>query len=133
MRTNSYNFLRLNENYDHVRNQILLMDPLPSINRAYSMVLRVEKQREIHNVVTDNFNMTIAVTTHKGQNDYGKTKFKKKGFIKKEDRLCTYCNSSGTLEILVLRYMGILSGSLSLNKKKEQMWLQQFHRTWKPQ
>ncbi|XP_031260066.1 uncharacterized protein LOC116118244 [Pistacia vera] len=36
----------LNENFDHIRNQILVMDPLPSVNKAYSMVLRVEKQRE---------------------------------------------------------------------------------------
>lgn len=38
----------LNESYDHVRNQIPFMDPLPSINKAYSMILRVEKQQEIH-------------------------------------------------------------------------------------
>lgn len=33
----------LNDTYDHVRSQILLMDPLPSVNKAYSMILRVEK------------------------------------------------------------------------------------------
>ncbi|KAL0374379.1 UNVERIFIED_CONTAM: Retrovirus-related Pol polyprotein from transposon RE2 [Sesamum radiatum] len=38
----------LNDAYDHVRNQILLMEPLPSIGKAYSMTLRVEKQREVH-------------------------------------------------------------------------------------
>ena len=38
----------LNDSYDNVRNQVLVMDPLPSVNRAYSMVLRVEKQREVH-------------------------------------------------------------------------------------
>lgn len=27
--------------------KILLMDPLPSVNKAYSMVLRVEKQRSV--------------------------------------------------------------------------------------
>ncbi|KAL2492034.1 Uncharacterized protein Adt_27662 [Abeliophyllum distichum] len=38
----------LNDTYDNVRNQVLVMDPLPSVNRAYSLVLRVEKQREVH-------------------------------------------------------------------------------------
>ncbi|KAL2243719.1 UNVERIFIED_CONTAM: Retrovirus-related Pol polyprotein from transposon RE1 [Sesamum indicum] len=38
----------LNDAYDHVCNQILLMDPLPSIGKAYSMILQVEKQREIN-------------------------------------------------------------------------------------
>nr|XP_029120159.1 uncharacterized protein LOC114914118 [Elaeis guineensis] len=37
----------LNESYEHVKNQILLMDAFPSVIRAYSMVLRVEKQRDI--------------------------------------------------------------------------------------
>lgn len=38
----------LNDTFDHVRNQILSMDPFPNVNKAYSMVLRVEKQREVH-------------------------------------------------------------------------------------
>ena len=35
----------INDSFDHIQNQIMLMDPLPSVNKAYSMVLRVEKQR----------------------------------------------------------------------------------------
>ncbi|KAK9096011.1 hypothetical protein Sjap_021508 [Stephania japonica] len=38
----------LSDSYDHVRNQILVMNPLPSINKAYSMIVRVEKQRDVH-------------------------------------------------------------------------------------
>ena len=37
----------LNERFDQVRNQILLLDSLPSVNKAYSMVLRVESQRMV--------------------------------------------------------------------------------------
>ncbi|KAJ0016708.1 hypothetical protein Pint_10816 [Pistacia integerrima] len=44
----------LNDSFDHIRNQILLMDPLPIINKAYSMVLRVEKQREVYIVFAEN-------------------------------------------------------------------------------
>ncbi|KAG8650817.1 hypothetical protein MANES_07G072514v8 [Manihot esculenta] len=36
----------LGDEYDNVKNQILLQDPLPSINKAYSMIMSVEKQRE---------------------------------------------------------------------------------------
>ncbi|KAL0410620.1 UNVERIFIED_CONTAM: hypothetical protein Slati_3651700 [Sesamum latifolium] len=36
----------LNDIYDHVRNQILVTEPLPNVNKAYSMILRVEKQRQ---------------------------------------------------------------------------------------
>ncbi|KAJ0024487.1 hypothetical protein Pint_09321 [Pistacia integerrima] len=44
----------LNDSFDHVRNQIMVMDPLPTINKAYSMILRVEKQREVHVAFADN-------------------------------------------------------------------------------
>lgn len=30
--------MRLNDAYDHVQNQILVMDPLPSVNKAYFMI-----------------------------------------------------------------------------------------------
>ncbi|KAL0319242.1 UNVERIFIED_CONTAM: Retrovirus-related Pol polyprotein from transposon RE1 [Sesamum angustifolium] len=38
----------LEESYDHIRSQVLLMDPLPTVGKAYSMLLRIEKQREVH-------------------------------------------------------------------------------------
>lgn len=34
----------LNESYDTVRSQILVLDPLPSVNKVYSMVIRVENK-----------------------------------------------------------------------------------------
>lgn len=34
----------LNDGYDSIRGKILLMEPLPNVNKAYSMVLRIEKQ-----------------------------------------------------------------------------------------
>ncbi|KAK4404216.1 Retrovirus-related Pol polyprotein from transposon RE1 [Sesamum angolense] len=37
----------LSEAYDHVRNQVLLMEPLPSVAKVYSIFIRVEKQREV--------------------------------------------------------------------------------------
>ncbi|KAL0337579.1 UNVERIFIED_CONTAM: hypothetical protein Scaly_2033000 [Sesamum calycinum] len=38
----------LNDEYDGVRSQILVSEPLPSINKAYQMILRVERQHEVH-------------------------------------------------------------------------------------
>ncbi|KAK6161898.1 hypothetical protein DH2020_001739 [Rehmannia glutinosa] len=37
----------LNDTFDHIRSQILIMDPLPTINKAYSLVIRVEKHRNV--------------------------------------------------------------------------------------
>ncbi|KAL0430286.1 UNVERIFIED_CONTAM: hypothetical protein Sradi_0654600 [Sesamum radiatum] len=33
----------LGDDFNHVRNQLLVMDPTPNVNKAYSMVLSVEK------------------------------------------------------------------------------------------
>ncbi|KAK6150364.1 hypothetical protein DH2020_015296 [Rehmannia glutinosa] len=52
----------LQESYDQVRSQLLLMDPLPDVDKAYSMVLRVEKQRNIHLIYPDNSD-TVAMST----------------------------------------------------------------------
>ncbi|KAL0451586.1 UNVERIFIED_CONTAM: hypothetical protein Slati_1136700 [Sesamum latifolium] len=38
----------LHESYNNERSQILMQDPLPDIERAFSMIYVVEKQREIH-------------------------------------------------------------------------------------
>ena len=37
----------LGEEYDHSNDQVLLMDPLPSINKVYSMILKVGKKANI--------------------------------------------------------------------------------------
>ena len=37
----------LNESYSEIRGQILSMDPHPSVNQAYSLVLQEERQREV--------------------------------------------------------------------------------------
>ncbi|XP_022030483.1 uncharacterized protein LOC110931392 [Helianthus annuus] len=38
------------DNYDNVRANILMMQPLPSINKAYSLLVQDENQKEIHPV-----------------------------------------------------------------------------------
>ena len=48
----------LNESFDGIRSQILLLDPLPSVNKVYSMVLRIEKQREVSDLFTENLENT---------------------------------------------------------------------------
>ncbi|CAA0820536.1 Unknown protein [Striga hermonthica] len=39
----------LNDVYDNVKNQIMLIDPLPSVNKAYSVLLTTERQITIQN------------------------------------------------------------------------------------
>ncbi|KAM7519479.1 hypothetical protein LguiB_018441 [Lonicera macranthoides] len=37
----------LNESYFAIRGQILLMQPLPTVRKVYSMLFQEEKQREV--------------------------------------------------------------------------------------
>ncbi|KAG8661837.1 hypothetical protein MANES_01G043450v8 [Manihot esculenta] len=82
----------LNGAYDHVKNQLLLMDPLPNIDKAYSMMLRVEKQREVNSIVIDCIESSIAMQVQ-GPN------YKKEGernqYKKKDDRYCSHYKNIG--------------------------------------
>lgn len=79
-------FMGLQEGNENARSQILLMDPFPSLHKAYSMLHWIEKQREV--VIeqpTEMANYT-ATTGSKGYNN--NLEDKKKSSVK-----CTHCNS----------------------------------------
>ncbi|XP_019252665.1 PREDICTED: uncharacterized protein LOC109231458 [Nicotiana attenuata] len=50
-------FLRLNDSYSQPRSQIMMMTPVPSINKAYSLLMGVESQRNL-----ENFTQMVQVT-----------------------------------------------------------------------
>ncbi|GJY49405.1 hypothetical protein Tco_0439361 [Tanacetum coccineum] len=41
--------MKLNDDYESVRSQILAMDPLPIVNKAYYIVQQIEKQKQVTN------------------------------------------------------------------------------------
>nr|GEX67449.1 hypothetical protein [Tanacetum cinerariifolium] len=45
--------MRLNDDFEAVRNQVLSMDPLPNLNKAYYIVQQVEKQKQVTHQTTD--------------------------------------------------------------------------------
>ncbi|XP_058106355.1 uncharacterized protein LOC131249570 [Magnolia sinica] len=53
--------MRLHDSYVAIRGHILLMNPLPSLNMAYALVLQKEKQREIANSLHNPVGMALAV------------------------------------------------------------------------
>ncbi|KAL0406467.1 UNVERIFIED_CONTAM: Retrovirus-related Pol polyprotein from transposon RE1 [Sesamum latifolium] len=66
----------LNDPFDSIRSQILVMDPLPSVDKAYSLVLRVESQRQgSSNIEELNNNATMVVR----DTDFNRDKRKKAG------------------------------------------------------
>jgi hypothetical protein len=74
----------LNESFAHLRGQILLMDPLPPINKIFSMVMQEEHQREITTMASKS---TQPVAQFQGS--------KPQGFSRKERPLCTHCGLLG--------------------------------------
>jgi len=57
-----YFLMHLNETYEAIRGQILLLDPLPYIKTAYSMIQRVETQRNVTRNITNNREAATSVT-----------------------------------------------------------------------
>lgn len=88
----------LNDTYENLRNQILVLDPLPSVHKAYSMALSVEKQKEvqINFSVPTEVSAMLAKTNH--NNDKRQFSYKPKYDSKNKnngDRRCNYCNATG--------------------------------------
>ncbi|KAL0347918.1 UNVERIFIED_CONTAM: hypothetical protein Sangu_1019600 [Sesamum angustifolium] len=79
----------LSDAYDHVRNEVLLMDPLPTAAKAYSMFLRVEKQREIQSGILglDGEGVMAAQSGDLGRQMPNKGPAKSRGFVDKRQLL----------------------------------------------
>ncbi|XP_059281111.1 uncharacterized protein LOC132034768 [Lycium ferocissimum] len=58
----------LNDAYSGVKSNILMMDPLPSIGHAYSLLMQDEKQREVH-VAAHTSEAAFLVTNHQKFNN----------------------------------------------------------------
>ncbi|KAL2242644.1 UNVERIFIED_CONTAM: hypothetical protein Sindi_0382400 [Sesamum indicum] len=106
----------LHDNLDHVRSQILLMEPLPSVNKAYSMVLRVEKQREIN---TENAasvqNLAMQVKENRRNTPFVLRNIqRKKTLTEKQNMICQECGKTGHPKSTSFEIYGILTGTRPL-------------------
>ncbi|XP_011101083.1 uncharacterized protein LOC105179191 [Sesamum indicum] len=75
----------LNNVYDQARSQILLLEPVPTVTKAYSMLIRIEKQMNLNNV---EFNSGAAFHV-KGYN------YKKKPAFDRRQVICEHCQRIG--------------------------------------
>lgn len=94
----------LNDAFDNIRNQILVMKPLPSVNKAYSLVLRVEKQREVNAFYGDHEENNVMMVRGRGvgkeigrQQGYKAGNGKKEGYKQsdRQDKYYDHCKFSG--------------------------------------
>ncbi|XP_043717827.1 uncharacterized protein LOC122665751 [Telopea speciosissima] len=82
------NFLQgLNDSCSAVRSQILLMDPLPTLVKAYSLLLQEEQQRSLQGSRQATFDQSALVVQHSSRSD------SKSGT--RPRYYCNYCNIDG--------------------------------------
>ncbi|XP_042944479.1 uncharacterized protein LOC122278348 [Carya illinoinensis] len=80
----------LTDNFDNVRGQILMMDPLPSINKVFSLVIQEERQKLISSRCTSSaFVESVALATK------GDTSFKTFKGNPRNKLLCSHCSLIG--------------------------------------
>ena len=91
----------LNETYNQVWGQILLMDPLPSVNRVYSLLIQDERQRSIGHSTGAYIESTALATKSSARavgfgNTYGNNSGAKGNKNKGNERpVCSHCGVTG--------------------------------------
>ncbi|KAL2247639.1 UNVERIFIED_CONTAM: hypothetical protein Sindi_2616200 [Sesamum indicum] len=87
----------LNSVYDQARSQILLLEPLPTVTKAYSMLIRMEKQMNLGSME----NNGGAAFQVKGQS------YKKKPVTDKRHMICDHCQKPGHTKDSCFKLHGI--------------------------
>ena len=85
----------LNDSLALIRGQLLLMEPIPPINKVFSFVVQEEKQREVGITAISTAPMAFAV-----RSDASKAVVDKSKQIKKDHPVCAHCGVVGlTMDI----------------------------------
>ncbi|KAK9688891.1 hypothetical protein RND81_09G019100 [Saponaria officinalis] len=93
----------LNDCYENLRTNILSMEPMPGINKVYSMVQQIESQKMITNILSTNQESSALVVNKQGDVANSWNNWRKDGrdFKKArvDDRFCHHCNKEDILRI----------------------------------
>ncbi|XP_075649955.1 uncharacterized protein LOC142620476 [Castanea sativa] len=89
----------LNESYSQVKTQILMMEPSPSINKAFSLVIQEERQRCLGLNVAPSIELTTLAIKNQGFNQGtsfpGNNNKNVKGNNAKGRPVCSHCGKVG--------------------------------------
>ncbi|KAL2237381.1 UNVERIFIED_CONTAM: hypothetical protein Sindi_0929800, partial [Sesamum indicum] len=110
----------LHEVFNNEQNQILMLDPLPSVEKAFSMIFSVEQQRAIQTSIDMNSSNMAYQFTSKGskKEDDGYAQ-KKKFVVDKRNLMCSHCHKSGHGQETCFQLHGVLDWYKSLNDRKK--------------
>ena len=107
-----------NDSYFQIKRQILLMDPLPSVNKVYSLLIQEERQRSVeHSNFVHKESTTLAV---KGSNPNFNSNFpgfssnfgvsRGKNSKGKDRPICTQCGKLGHVKEKCFKLHGFPPG-----------------------
>ncbi|KAH6785633.1 hypothetical protein C2S51_038088 [Perilla frutescens var. frutescens] len=85
----------LHDCYEAIRNQILILDPLPSVNQAYSMVLQVEEQKDVSSHYPDDSEHNALYTNPKGFGNRTEGYRRRLTREEKQKLKCSHCGGNG--------------------------------------
>ncbi|KAL0401884.1 UNVERIFIED_CONTAM: Retrovirus-related Pol polyprotein from transposon TNT 1-94 [Sesamum latifolium] len=110
----------LYESYNNERSQILMMDPLPDIEKAFSMVYSVEKQRELQlDVDSTSSHMACQLAVKENRRVEDNSLLKKKSFVDKKNLICAHCRKPGHSQDNCFQLHGVPDWYKVLNDKKK--------------
>ncbi|XP_074306249.1 uncharacterized protein LOC141641488 [Silene latifolia] len=128
----------LNDVYDSLRTNILAMDPIPPINKTYSIVQQIESQKIISNVIVSSQDASaLNASKHAGKQPWnvwkrGEPKGDPNKKPKVDDRWCPHCNKKGHVidscfikhpelkEKFLARFAGKFSGNVTSGQPEGQ-------------
>ncbi|KAF7831574.1 uncharacterized protein G2W53_013907 [Senna tora] len=97
--------ISLNDSYDNVVNNVLMMDPLPSFNKVHSIVARIEKQINVNSIKSVNKSIEASALAVKSYDSSSKGSGQRSK--KKEDRFCVFCHKQGHTEDACFKKHGV--------------------------
>ncbi|KAF5471273.1 hypothetical protein F2P56_011717 [Juglans regia] len=85
----------LNDSYEHIRGQIILMRPMPSLDKTFSLVLQEERQRQTRNLIVSSLEASaLAVYSNQAKRK------------EKSDLSCFHCGKLGRTKEKCYRLIG---------------------------
>ena len=84
----------VNESFSQVRSQVLLMDPIPSLSKVYSLMIQEETQRSIPNALVVKVDSTILVAKVSTDQVNHVTNLVNSSGKGKDRPICTHCGKT---------------------------------------
>ncbi|KAL4575087.1 hypothetical protein LXL04_021928 [Taraxacum kok-saghyz] len=113
----------LNDSYAQLRGQVLLMDPIPSVNRIFSLVIQEERHRDVNMIQQNDTVMAFNVRSNNntGSNQSQSYKHQSQGQprqftnnnsknYRKDSPFCTHCKRTGHTQEKCYRLHGFPPG-----------------------